>query len=362
MCGVLPQLSALVESTDTQCRSECYSEPMKSLQRWLASSLCLSVACALTAQEPTFRTQSRLVVVPTTVADAKTVERIWNLQPEEFKLLDNGVERKITVEPWGTYESRVSLVVVVETSFLSDPALVKIKRMASSLSNITGEDGEVAVITADSEVRSQLDFTRQWEPLQEAFEKLHASNDKAGHVLDGLSAGVVLLAHRPQSHRRVILLLCEGHDRGSHVQPMEVLTHAEQENVIIYTANYSPFMTPFTVKGGELPAVPRFATINAAPVFEEIARSFKMNIGRTLAVYTGGRELSFASEERLQDDLQNISTEIHSQYQISFVPPDEKHPVYHEIEIELKNHPEAAVRARPGYWTGIPVIAAQPTP
>ena len=327
---------------------------MKILRGRVSLALCVSLACSLAAQEPTFKTQSRLVVVPVTVSDQKTGQRLWDLQPGEFKLLDNGQERPITVEPWGTYETLVSLVVVVETSFLSDAAIVKIRRMASSLSNITGENGEIAVITADSSVNSLLDFTTQWEPLQEAFERLHASNDRAGHVLDGLSAGLVLLAHRPQSHRRIILLLCEGHDRGSRVNPMEVLTHAEKENVIIYTSSYSPLLTPFTVKGGELPPVPKFATINAAPLFEEIARSFKMNIGRTLAGYTGGRELRFTSEDTLTEDLQAIATDVHSQYQISFVPPEEKNPVYHEIEIQLKEHPEAVIRARPGYWTGLP--------
>ncbi len=331
---------------------------MKSLRGCLSFALCLLPALSLTAQETTFKTQSRLVVVPVTVSDQKSGQRLWDLQPGDFKLLDNGRERAITVEPWGTYESLVSLVVVVETSFLSEAAIVKIRRMASSLSNITGENGEIAVITADSSINSLLDFTTKWEPLQEAFERLHVSNERAGHVLDGLSAGLVLLAHRPQNHRRIILLLCEGHDRGSHSYPMEVLTRAEKENVIIYTSSYSPLLTPFTVKGGELPPVPKFATINAAPMFEEIARSFKMNIGRTLADYTGGRELRFTSEDTLSEDLQAIATDVHSQYQISFVPPEEKSPVYHEIEIQVKEHPEAVVRARPGYWTGLP--AARP--
>jgi VWFA-related protein len=338
-----------------------------------------TVLPVLPQESPTFTTQSRLVIVPVTVAD-KNGGRIYNLQQSDFVLLDSGKERKITVEPWGTYESRISLVVVIETSFLSEAALVKIRRMASSLSDITGENGEIAVITADSQVNSLLDFTTQWDPLQEAFERLHASTERAGHVLDGLSAGVVLLAHRPQNHRRVILLLCEGHDRGSHVQPMEVLTHAEKENVIIYTASYSPFLTAFTVKGSEMPPPPAkpiqpplpkrspelppeqsVAVIDAAPAFEEIGRSLKQNIGRSLAEYTGGRELNFAKEKTLQDDLGELSVELHSQYQISFPAPEDQSPVYHEIEVRVKNHPDAVIRARPGYWIGA-AINGEPKP
>lgn len=354
-------------------QTECYADWMLSLRRWTPAILFFHSCLCAAAQDPTFTTQSRLVIVPVTVG-AKTGGRIYNLQQSDFVLLDNGRERKITVEPWGTYESRVSLVVVVETSFLSEAALVKIRRMASSLSNITGENGEIAVITADSQVRSLLDFTTEWGPLQEAFEKLHASTERAGHVLDGLSAGVVLLAHRPQNHRRIILLLCEGHDRGSHVRPVEVLTYAEKENVIIYTASYSPFLTPFTVKGSEMPASPakpinpplpkRYpeappdhsaAVFDALPPFEEIGRSLKENIGRSLAVYTGGRQLNFEKEKTLQDDLDELTVEIHSQYQISFPAPEDTSPVYHEIEVQVKDHPDAIIRARPGYWVGVPV-------
>lgn len=354
--------------------TECYADFMQHLRRWIPAFLLASFCVSAFAQEqPTFTSQSQLVIVPVTVAD-KNGNRVWNLEASDFVVLDNGKVRKVSVEPWGAYESKVSLVVVVETSFLSEAALVRIRKMASSISDLAGENGEIAVISADSSVHPVLDFTSQWEPLRDAFNNLHASTERAGHVLDGLSAGVVLLAHRPQNHRRVILLLCEGHDRGSHIRPIDVLAHAEKENVIIYTVNYSPFLTPFTVKEQTAaPMSPNNPTkapstvamngvidiapivIDGAPGFEEIARSFKMNIGKTLANYTGGRELGFATDTRLENDLSELTTEVHSQYQISFSPPEEQKPVYHEIEVQIKDHPDLIVRARPGYWIGVPL-------
>jgi len=362
--------------------AECYAVLMQHLRRRFSTALLFSLCLSSFAQDSTFKSQTQLVVVPVTVAD-KNGNRVWDLKESDFVLLDNTHERKITVEPWGTYESRVSLVVVVETSFLSDAALVRIRKMASMLSDITGENGEIAVITADSGVHSLLDFTTEWEPLRDAIAKLHPSTDRAGHILDGLSAGVVLLEHRPQNRRRIILLLCEGHDRGSHSHPMDVLTFAEKENVIIYTVNYSPFLTPFTVKDPPTdptsPNNPTKApstvamnstidiapiTLDAAPGFEEVARSFKFNIGKTLANYTGGRELGFATDGRLEKDLASLTAEVHSQYQISFAPPEDKTPIYHQIEVQVKNRPDLMVHARPGYWVGVPVNAKplQPAP
>jgi hypothetical protein len=68
------------------------------------------------SQQPTFKVQSPLVVVPVTVS-SKNGERIWGLADGDFQLLDNGQTRKVTVEPWGAYESRVALAVVIEHAF-----------------------------------------------------------------------------------------------------------------------------------------------------------------------------------------------------------------------------------------------------
>ena len=145
------------------------------------------------AQQPTFKTQSPLVVVPVTVY-SKRGEPVWGLKESDFELFDNGHERKVTVEPWGAYESRVALAVVIETSTLSQAALLKVKKMASLLDGITGENGEVAVVTADSEVQTRLNFTTRWEAIQETFEKLRTRGGGAGRTLDGVDAAIDLFA------------------------------------------------------------------------------------------------------------------------------------------------------------------------
>jgi VWFA-related protein len=302
-------------------------------------------------QQPTFKSQSPLVIVPVTVS-SKSGERLWGLKESDFQLLDNGRERKVTVEPWGTYQSHVALVVVIQTSTISKAALLKVKKMAAMLDDITGDGGEVAVITADSEVKTRLDFTTRWEPIQETFEKLYASGGKTGQVLDGVDAAIALLSKKPPEQRRLILLLSETRDRGSEAKASDVLTHAEQQNVTIYTANYSAYVTPFTTKASELQPVGE-GGLDIIGLFTEIAHATKQNVGKALADYTGGRNLSFETVHRLEDDLTEIGKEVHSQYQLSFVPDSETNAVYHQVTVRVRDHPDALVRARPGYWSGI---------
>jgi VWFA-related protein len=306
--------------------------------------------CAMAQQQPTFKTQAPLVVVPVTVS-TKNGERIFDLKKEDFQLLDNGHEQDVTVETWGTYESHVSLVVVVQTSTLSKAALLKVKKVASMLDTLTGEGGEVAVISADSDVQTLLDFTKTWEDVQETFEKLHPSGGNNGHILDGVDSAITLLAAKPQGQRRLILLLSEARDRGSKAKASAVLTRAEKNNVTIYTASYSAYVTPFTAKASELQ--PQGAAgLDILGLLVEIAQSAKKNVGKTLAEYTGGRQLSFETLRRLEDDLSEIGKEIHSQYQLSFVPATEESPVYHSLTLTVKHHADLVIRARPGYWNG----------
>jgi VWFA-related protein len=276
-------------------------------------------------------------------------ERVWGLQEDDFQLLDNGRERKVTVEPWGTYQSRVALAVVIETSTLSQAALLKVKKMAAMLDGITGENGEVAVVTADSEVQTRLMFSARWEAIQEAFEKLRTRGGGAGRTLDGVDAAIGLLAQKPPTQRRLILVLSRPFDRDSKAKASAVLTHAQEQNVTIYSASYSAFVTPFTTKASELEAPEGGDLIG---LFLEISRASKRNMSVTLTEYTGGRHLGFETVHRLEKDLTEIGKEVHSQYQLSFAPEREKNAVYHKLEVRVKDHPDALVRARPGYWTG----------
>jgi hypothetical protein len=214
-------LAHQLAATDFPARASTF--PMRIACGW--TGFALVTACY--AQQPTFKSQSPLVIVPVTVS-SKNGDRLWGLQEGDFQLLDNGRERKVTVEPWGTYQSHVNLAVVIQTSGISKAALLKVKKMAAMLDGIVGEGGEVAVITADSDVTTRLDFTTQWVPIEETFEKLDAGGGKTGRILDGVAAAIALLAKKPPEQRRLVLLLSEARDRGSEAKASAVLSEAQR--------------------------------------------------------------------------------------------------------------------------------------
>jgi hypothetical protein len=76
----------------------------------------------------------------------------------------------------------------------------------------------------------------------------------------------------------------------------------------------------------------------------------KNNDAEAFARATGGRHLSFETLKGLEETITRAGEEIHSQYLLSFVPQETKNGGYHRIEVAVTSHPDAVIRARPGYW------------
>src|SRR4051794_25441958 len=87
--------------------------------------LC-ALTVAITAQEPTIRTNVPLVLAPVTVTDKKGVP-IDGLTADDFILNDDGVRRKIRVDTSDTVLAPVSLVVAVQCSGIAAAELAKIQ-------------------------------------------------------------------------------------------------------------------------------------------------------------------------------------------------------------------------------------------
>jgi hypothetical protein len=52
----------------------------------------------------------------------------------------------------------------------------------------------------------------------------------------------------------------------------------------------------------------------------------------------------------LEDAIQKLGAELHSQYVLSFAPEDSA-PGYHNLEVGLARSGRFNIRARPGYWS-----------
>lgn len=346
--------------------------------------LAMAISAALLAQNPPaeqpeasepIRTVVTVVVAPTTVLN-KDGNYVTGLQPQDFTLYDNGKPQRIAADV--SYEP-ISMVLAIQASNMLNDILPKVQKIGNEVTDlVVGSGGELAVVAFDHRIRTVQDFTDDGAKVSEALKRITAGSST--HALnDTVVESVRMLRRRPQSRRRVLVLISEKRDRGSSGSLRDALTEAEFANVAIYSLDVShlqalatgkaipPRPDPIPPTAQHLPASgPMTPTQqeqlryngNYIPMFVEIFRSVKsVFVDDPLDIYTrftGGKEYSFLSQKSLEKAVSALGQEIHNQYLLSYTPNNLSEGGFHEIRV-IVNRPGLEVRTRPGYW-----VAARP--
>jgi VWFA-related protein len=300
------------------------------------------------------RAESRLVIVPVTVMDDKH-NYVTDLGEDDFELLDDDTPRRIHVDVAGTAVAPISLVIAVQTCAISAAALAKARAIGSTIQPlITGDRGEAAVIAFDDQIHPIQDFTSDGGLLIDAFDSLRAgSSEKQGRMLDAVAQAATMLAGRRPDGRRVLLLISESKDRGSKTKLDAAVRMVQQQGITVYAATYSAIGTAFASKPEDAPALnSQSNNLDYLAILGELARKAQKNSARFLTVGTGGADFGFLKKSGLERAITDTGIDLHSQYILSFTPPNDAEPGMHRIEVRVKRGGRYLVRARAAYQAG----------
>lgn len=317
-----------------------------------------------------FRGNVNIVIAPTSVRE-KNGDFVDGLQLQDFQLYDNNKLQSISAD---VRDEPLSLVVAVQKSYNLNDVLPKIQMIGPMLNDlVAGQDGEVALVSFDHRVTTVQDFTNETTKISEGLKSLRPGSSSHA-AIDAEMACIRMLRSRPKDRRRVLLIIAEKRDRGSQARLREALEEAEFSNVTIFSIDISSLVA--TLTGTPMPprppAIPTTAehipaggaltptTIdqnyyngNYIPVFVDIFKGVKsMFVDDTLDVFTkftGGKEFGFIGEKSLEKAVQGISSELHSQYLLSYTPNNQTEGGFHEIRVVV-NRGGLEVRTRPGYY------------
>ncbi|HEX8872656.1 MAG TPA: VWA domain-containing protein [Candidatus Acidoferrum sp.] len=330
--------------------------------------------------ESKIKLRSILVNAPVTVRDASG-KMVHNLEPSEFRLTDNGVEQKITHFDLGG--EPISLVVAVETSSRVGAILPELRRTGVILSQaVMGPTGEGAIIGFHDSVDKLQDFTTNPEAIDRTMSRL-AEGMSGSRLYDAMAMGVEMLSGRPVAsatdlgRRRVLLVIAEAEDKGSEAKLGAVLRQAQLQNITIYSVGISstraalqkspeykrpPNPAPDGTFG--LPAPPgtvqtpstenqRYEGINiialAAWAVAHIKEQITENALQIATAGTGGAHMATWKNRSIENAIDEVGGEIHSQYVLTYTPSGAEEDGYHEIKVDV-GRKELKVRARPGYY------------
>jgi VWFA-related protein len=321
----------------------------------------------------TFRASVRNILAPVTVLD-RSGGLVEGIEAGRFHLFDNNKEQKIavdiTVQP-------ISLVIAVQQSDRVEAVLNQIHRIGPMIQPIlTGGDGEAAVISFDSRIQTKQDFTNDPDKLDKAIQSIHAGNTPS-RMIDAVETGIQKLKTRNSNRRRIILLISETRDVSSEARLRETLIAAQLANVTVYTVDISQIVTNVTSKPQptQMSAIPPAAynlpggVPNTPTAMEHLGlagnraefvpllkdlylgtkRIFVENPAEVFTEGTGGAQFTFKKERGLEDAVESLSREIHSQYLITYAPNDLTEDGFHQIRVDV-DLPDLIVRTRPGYY------------
>jgi VWFA-related protein len=350
----------------------------------LALFLCAAGGTSIPAQEaPTqapasdqpIRVGVNVVMAPVTVLNRQG-EYVSGLQPQDFRLLDNSKEQNIHVDV--TFIP-ISLVIAIQANDHVEGMLPKIAKIGSMIQPlITGDQGEAAVMAFDHRFRwLQDDFTSDPDKIESALKKMTPGSGSS-RMIDAVIESVRKLRSRPGNRRRILLLISETRDKGSEGKVRDALMDIQMNNVSVYSVDVSRMMAGLTSHPPDprpdtlppamhpiptqVPATPttvmqttgsQGSSAQFVPLLVEIFKGTKaIFVDNPVEVFTqgtGGTEFSFGKQKGLEEAIEKVGNEIHSQYLITYSPNNIAEGGFHEIEVEV-NRANLKVRTRPGYW------------
>ena len=321
----------------------------------------------------------RNVTTPVTVFDSGG-QFVYDLEKDEFKIYDNGELQNIS--GFDTEMRRLSLVIVVETNDNTAPFLDSVHGLASMFSEmVMGPQGEVAVLTYSDHVSKPLDFTTDGDKLDTVLRGLHGRGGGM-HLDDALAMALSILDHRPKEDRKVAIIFSDGFNLGSQTSRSEIVKRSMNSDITLYGLGFSPtrglMARPQKDPAPDLvnESVARSLPPGAAPTPTVASNTYDTSIPliaillglgeeakkmvfksslEYFARYSGGRFYQKWGKDTVQEALNQIATEIHSQYELAYSPSNFSQIGFHKIEVQVRR-PGAKVRARAGwFYQGEPV-------
>jgi len=324
-------------------------------------------------------TNVRLVTTPVTVFDSGG-QFVYDLQQEEFKVFDN--DEPQTIRQFDSEMRRLSLVIVVETNEATAPFLDSVHGLGSMFSEmVMGPQGEVALLTYSDHLEQPLDFTPNGDKLDTVLRGLHGRGGGM-HLDDAIARSFSMLDDRPKEDRKVAIIFSDGFNMGSQMSRSEIVKRAMNSNITVYGLGFSPVKGLWERPVKDPPpdmvnqSVARSLPPNSVPtptnaantwdtpipiaaillgLGEEAKKPFFKSSLQYFARYSGGTFFQKWGKGTVQEALNNIATEIHSQYELAYSPSTPIQPGFHKITVEVRR-PGAKVRARAGwFYQGEPV-------
>ncbi len=313
--------------------------------------LFFAFAASPSAQDTTLRSRANLVLVPTLVKDSSG-SIVYGLQPDNFVVEDDGIEQPVRLDdaPEG---QPISLVVAIQRGRRAYYEFSRIQGLRAMLGPLFAQGtSRIAVVEFDSQVQLTRNFTKD-EALVDADLGNLQRGDGGAAILDAVDFSIRLLRNEPDDCQRVLLLISETRDHGSHVKTEDAVAAIGQANALMYALAFSPALSNILDTGrGTNKNDEMHGGVDFLDLAYRTAQAMRKNVPETVTSMTGGEYELFATRKKFEVRMNDFTNHLHSRYLLTFAPKD-PHPGLHQLRVRLKDPAQGTVLARTRYWAQV---------
>jgi VWFA-related protein len=272
------------------------------------------------------RVTTELASFEVSVTD-KNGEPVKNLTPADFRIIEDGVERKADFfAPISREDNGRPLAIVFTldvSGSMTSAELVRLRQaMQGFIDRLSGYNAHLAITSFGMEVKTLQSFTNRPTRLDKTFSKLQGDGEGLStHAYDAVDDAIRMLRKKsPQKindriPKRAVIVITDGFPVGDIVSPSTVIERANSFETSVYSVilpsfsriqgNHNPLPTPLEASG--------------------------------LIQRTGGRSF-YATDKNFDGLFKSLAEEMTSSYAIAFYPKDEHRQdgKFHEVRIESR--------------------------
>lgn len=317
-------------------------------------------------QTPTLRTQSNIVFAPTLVKD-KSGKLIFGLQAKDFIIEDNGIEQQVSMDEAEPQEP-VSLLIAIQSGRSALFEFQRMKGISAMLDQVVGQPQvQTAIVVFDSDVELAQDFSfdsaqteAYLKTMMEGPRRNMENGDRSGDAIyDAVRYSAKLLGKQPEDSRRILLLISETRDHGSHAVKLDdAIAAVNESNSVIYSIAFSPTKsTAMDTLRGEWDerTDPAGGNLDILRLMKLAREAMRKNAPKSVSSMTGGEYELFTSSKSFEKFLTDFTNHLHNRYLLRFSPKNPT-PDLHEVRVRLREPKDKddVVLARRNYWVKRP--------
>ena len=285
----------------------------------------------------------------------KTHQFVPGLKPENFLVVEDGVEQKVSTVR--LVRKPITAVLLLEFAATSWPFIRDMQNASASFFRTLQPDDYIAVETYDLRPHILTDFTNSRETIANALNSLVIPTFSETNEFDALYETLDRLTRI--DGQKYIILISSGRDTMSHLTLDQMMAKIKATpNVTIFTISTGQFLREIADSRGMMGPITRMDYLQAD------------NEMRTFAQMTGGMSFQPMFEGALPDVFSSINESIRNQYVVTYKPTNTKNDgTWRKVKVYLvdnegrplkmqneKGKPvKYSVIARDGYRAKLPV-------